>query len=171
MYWIYGAYSSSSIFGFIIGRTRFKDRNLTAETDLAARSTARGQLNYSYTIGQDNDTIILNGTTYNTPIYYTTLPNMPIYLFAANYYGYSNGYGYSNQLKLYSFTLKIDGTLVRDFVPCYDTVTNKAGMYDMIGNTFYPSSNPNYDFTYDKLQQNKVITSEGEAIFSNFEEF
>ena len=43
--------------------------------------------------------------------------------------------------KFYSFKIYDDGTLVRDFVPCTRDSDSKAGMYDIINDVFYTSSN------------------------------
>lgn len=48
--------------------------------------------------------------------------------------------------KFYSFKIYDNGTLVRDFVPCVRDSDNKAGMYDIVGDSFYSSPN-NYNFT------------------------
>ena len=42
-------------------------------------------------------------------------------------------------MKLYSCQIYDNGTLVRDFVPCINS-SNVAGLYDLIGNKFYPSA-------------------------------
>ena len=39
--------------------------------------------------------------------------------------------------KLYYFQIYHNDSLVRDFVPCLDLVTNKVGLYDRIGGKFY----------------------------------
>ena len=43
--------------------------------------------------------------------------------------------------KLYYFQIYHNDSLVRDFVPCLDTVTNKAGLYDRVGGKFYANQN------------------------------
>ena len=42
--------------------------------------------------------------------------------------------------KLYYFKLFVEGTLVRDLIPCKDS-NNVVGMYDVVNNTFYTSPN------------------------------
>lgn len=47
--------------------------------------------------------------------------------------------------KFYSFKIYDNGTLVRDFVPCTRDSDSKAGMYDIVGDSFYTSPN-SYNF-------------------------
>jgi hypothetical protein len=42
--------------------------------------------------------------------------------------------------QLYYFKLFVEGTLVRDLIPCKDS-NNVVGMYDVVNNTFYTSPN------------------------------
>lgn len=44
------------------------------------------------------------------------------------------------EAKLYYFKLFVEGTLVRDMVPCKDT-NDVVGLYDLVNNTFYSSPN------------------------------
>ena len=48
---------------------------------------------------------------------------------------------------IYYFKIIDNGVLVRDFVPVYDTITQKYGLYDLVGSQFYGTENPNVDFT------------------------
>jgi len=52
-----------------------------------------------------------------------------------NPYRYAAGY-------LYYFRLWVEGTLVRDLIPCKDT-NNTVGMYDIVNHVFYTSPNGN----------------------------
>ena len=45
-------------------------------------------------------------------------------------------YGGAN-MKLYSFKIYDNGTLVRDFVPCYKKYNGEGGLYDTVNNVFY----------------------------------
>lgn len=44
------------------------------------------------------------------------------------------------EAKLYYFKLFVEGTLVRDMIPCKDP-NNVVGLYDLVNNTFYSSPN------------------------------
>ena len=60
----------------------------------------------------------------------------PLYLFAHNNNGKLNN---AASLKMYSFIIYDDGTLVRDYVPCKNA-SGVAGMYDVVGEQFYGSA-------------------------------
>ena len=64
-------------------------------------------------------------------------------LFSAPYdltlFGINRGSVSCGLLRLYSCQIYNNGTLVRDFVPCINS-SNVAGLYDLIGNKFYPSA-------------------------------
>ena len=49
---------------------------------------------------------------------------------------FKSGSDYS-KFKLYASKIYANGELVRDFVPCINNSTGKAGLYDLITNTFY----------------------------------
>lgn len=57
-----------------------------------------------------------------------------LYLFANNHAGAAASHG---TFKLYSCQIYDNGTLVRDFVPCYRKSDNVAGLYDLVNNVFY----------------------------------
>lgn len=40
-------------------------------------------------------------------------------------------------MKLYSFKIYDNGTLIRDFIPCYRVADNEVGLYDIVNNQFY----------------------------------
>jgi hypothetical protein len=64
----------------------------------------------------------------------------PVYIFTGDCGG-SPDYGYSAVMRLYYFKLyrDIDGrmVLVRDFVPCVEESTGKAGLYDLVEERFH----------------------------------
>lgn len=68
-------------------------------------------------------------------------------IFAA-YNGSTKGY-LPSKARIFSFKIYDNGTLVRDFVPCYRKNDGVAGMYDLVNNTFY-SSVGTKDFVVDK---------------------
>lgn len=55
-------------------------------------------------------------------------------------FGHRNGGGWFKG-KLYYLKLWSEGTLVRDFIPCYRISDNIAGLYDTVNNVFYPNAN------------------------------
>ena len=42
--------------------------------------------------------------------------------------------------RLYSYSLELNGTLVRNFVPCYRTLDNEIGLYDLVNDVFYANA-------------------------------
>lgn len=56
-------------------------------------------------------------------------------LFACNQ---KNTYGYlPSKMKLYSCQIYDNGTLIRDFIPCYRKTDGEIGMFDMANRVFY----------------------------------
>ena len=61
-----------------------------------------------------------------------------------------NTTGYNSKTKIYSFKMYKSGTLTRDMVPCINEATGKAGMYDLVTNTFYGNAGTG-DFVYQEM--------------------
>lgn len=54
------------------------------------------------------------------------------------------------KLKLYDFKMYYNGTLVRDFIPCYRNSDNEVGLYDLVNNVFYTNQGTGV-FTYGSI--------------------
>lgn len=54
-----------------------------------------------------------------------------------NIFKYTPGTNEVIAFKLYSFKLKANGVLVRDFIPCFRKSDNVIGLYDLVGKQFY----------------------------------
>ncbi len=97
--------------------------------------------NTKYNIVEDAGQFYIDGvyksgcSTTNT--YYTA--NKPLYLFANNDYNWTVQYRGSS-MKLYSFKLYNNWTLVRDFIPCYRKSDSVIWLYDRVNNSFYTNS-------------------------------
>ena len=50
-------------------------------------------------------------------------------------------------MDLYSCKIWDNGKLVRDFIPCYDKLEDKYGLYDLVENKFYENKGTGDDFT------------------------
>ena len=61
----------------------------------------------------------------------TSFSNSNIFLFS------TSGLTSSYSGKIFSAQMKIDGSLVRNFIPVYDTLTNKYGMWESVQGKFY----------------------------------
>ena len=102
---------------------------------------AQQTLNTDITLVCENNTVIENGTLYKT----TTKKNnsylgYPIYIgtLATNDSVESPNPNAPSKWK--TFKIYDNGTLVRDYVPCYRNSDNEAGLYDLITNTFYTNA-------------------------------
>ena len=79
----------------------------------------------------------IDDTTQESTLTYTNSfnLNMNFWLFRRN--ANSEDLKYYSYNKLYYFRMYQNGTLVRDFIPCYRNSDNEAGLYDLINNVFY----------------------------------
>ena len=82
-----------------------------------------------------------------------------------------NQYYYTG--RTYSLNITDNGTLVRDFIPCINNTTNKAGLYDLVEGTFYGNNgsgnltagSPSYITSSTKLSEtsSQTLTAVWEA--------
>lgn len=79
----------------------------------------------------------------------TTIPTniddteLNFWLFGRN----SNSTQYKTSFKLWACKMYYNGTLVRDFIPCYRNTDNEVGLYDLVNNVFYTNQGTG-SFTY-----------------------
>ena len=114
---------------------------------------SNSQYNYTYHLNSDftiqargtprdaeNFTVTYNGTSfYKGTIVNSEMPSANIYLLACNLNELASS---SSSVpftgKLYSFTMAdMNGTLIRNFVPCYRKADGVIGLFDTIGRQFY----------------------------------
>ena len=77
----------------------------------------------------------------------------PIYIFAGNASGTAN---FKSSIRIYEFVISDESIITHKFIPCINNSTGKAGLYDLVTNTFYGNSG-----TGDFIAGNeKFITSE-----------
>ena len=90
-----------------------------------------------YTIKQDKNKYYINGQYVGEYDYSNFTAPGELYIFALNNNNslYSCGYD-----KIYSFKIWDNGTLIRDYIPVHNTITNTAGLYDKVEGKFYPNS-------------------------------
>lgn len=124
-------YDGGAIFGTVDGATvydgQYGDLSIDIENDFyygfvdtKLKAVTTGSGTYSY---QNTYHFIINGRQYNT----------------------DTQRGIDG--KIYGVKMwETDNTLLRDYIPAYDTQNNEYGMYDAANNTFYGSSNPNVKF-------------------------
>ena len=91
----------------------------------------------AFTVDRNKTEFFINGVRLgkNSAQEFTCEGNM--YIFALNDNGTAGKFA---TLKLYSMQIYDNGTLVRDFVPCYKGVDNEAGLYDLLNGKFYTNS-------------------------------
>ena len=79
----------------------------------------------------------IDGTSF-TATYASFNSTYPIFLFAVNNGGTADSRMVS--ASWYSCQIYDNGTLVRDFVPCYRKADNVAGLYDLVNDTFHTNA-------------------------------
>ena len=88
---------------------------------------------------ENNFYLNVNGTNY-TPTVTTAASNLA-YSGRSMHLLHSNGYdfGYTSG-KVYYCKITVDGTLVRNFVPCYRKSDKIVGLYDLVNGVFYTNA-------------------------------
>ena len=108
----------------------------------------------SFNTKNDKAFFVSNSTQVNISKISTTATmtssNYNLFILGRNYYYNSSTHPQSyGKIKLYSFKIYEDSVIQKNFVPCYEISSGKAGLYDTIGNEFYPSSRENYELLRD----------------------
>ena len=89
-----------------------------------------------------NKNVITIGNTTKTVTKTTFTAPASLTLFALNNSSNANPGqpDYFATAKLYQCKMYDNGTLIRDFIPCYRKADNVAGMYDLVNNVFYTNA-------------------------------
>ena len=82
----------------------------------------------------NNGLYIDNVLEYSNSGFYPSSDLINLYLFSVNDKGSA---GFSSKAKLYSSQIYDNGTLVRNYIPVYDTETQKYGMWESVQGKFY----------------------------------
>lgn len=92
----------------------------------------------TYELDNGSISCTINGSTTSTTYSGTIINNYNFYIFGKNGGGNSSerGAGY----RLYYMKITNNGTLVRNFVPCYRISDSVIGLYDLVNNTFYTNA-------------------------------
>ena len=119
--WVIGSNNTSKI------RFDYSTRQLSFDSNV----------DNTYIVKQDKNKCYIDGIYKDEHTYsnFTSPSNMLI--FATNSSGTVGSYVSS---KLYYFKIWDNGTLVRDFIPCYKKETGEAGLYDKVNGLFYKNS-------------------------------
>jgi len=120
------------------------------------------EVNFVYNDGY----LKVDGTTVQTRTGGSGTSDVVWYMFARH-----NGSNVDNyaKIKLYSATIKDNGKVIRNFIPCYRKSDNVAGLFDMIEYKFYTNQGTGADFTLgpdvgtlpSRFQQVEYIQSSG----------
>ena len=122
--------------GKLSGRYNYKDygstNTLTLNTRYLVNYVKDGSTLYKYV----NDTLISNSST-----------NVSTSTTTATLTLFKSGLDYS-KFKLYSFKIYANGEILRNYIPCIENSTGKAGLYDIENNVFYDNdATTGNDFT------------------------
>ena len=104
--------------------------------------------------------VLTHDTAYKASNVSTNVGNIFIFSNHNSSRGYSNAaIQIVSSMQLYAFKMFDNGSLVRDFVPCVQESTGKAGLYDLVNGEFYGNSaTSGNDFTVPNEEY--YITSE-----------
>jgi len=87
---------------------------------------------------QGNQTVYVDGVLESTRNNTTAMNvDLPFYLFGRNNNGTIGNQ--PKKCKIYYWKITKNGTLVRDYVPCYRKSDNEIGLYDLVSNSFFPN--------------------------------
>ena len=94
-----------------------------------------GDLDIRQVVEMNKNVFTLNGVTH-TRTYASFQCDYTLYIFAVNNAGSAQFY---SKMRLYSCQIYDNGTLVRDFVPCFNT-NGEMGLYDLSEEVFYQNA-------------------------------
>lgn len=94
-------------------------------------------LNTKYNINKDKGYLYVNDIEFDNKTTATFESNLNMMIFCVNQNGSNT---FFSKIKLYKFKIYDNGTLVRDFIPCYRKNDNVAGLYDVVSKTFFINS-------------------------------
>ena len=89
----------------------------------------------TYELDNGSITCTLNGNSTSGTYTGSIISGHNLYIFGKNESDSSKERG--NGYNLYSFKMYDNDVLVRDYIPCYRIKDNIAGLYDLVGNSFY----------------------------------
>lgn len=167
LYWTRGS-SSSPSFGFVLTTNtksvrayRLSNGSQGNETALIYDLTTDIQLSTRYFGNGAVNTFTVNGETVNFPANTHTSFAKSIFIFRLNDNGVVNTIVPAVVgTKLYSFTLREGDEVKMDLVPCLRKSDSVAGVFDMVGGTFYSNAaSTGGSFGYESLSQGFEVSS------------
>ena len=116
----------------------------TGSSSLILDTRIRTQINMKINANADTTTDyigIQSNNTQNGSRLHTNLlsyaGNLGFPIFAIASQGFI---GNNSLIKLFSFSIKVNNILIRDFIPCYCKSDNEIGLYDLVNDVFYTNS-------------------------------
>lgn len=100
-------------------------------SDISSGITSANYISLKKNVFTVNETQITFTNTLENNVY-------NIFIFKINTAGSSSANGAKYQLKY--FKIYNNGTIVRDFVPCYRKADNEIGLYDLVNGVFYTNA-------------------------------
>lgn len=139
-YRLFGARNAASNKGFFISSSTSTNNSGLLYADYGNSGASFVQIDNNVHMYDFNKNVFsLDGTTLKTFTTSTFTTSYNAILFGGN----SGGTIVAKSWQIYSCKIYDNGTLIRDFIPCYRKSDNVAGMYDIVNNAFYTDANAN----------------------------
>lgn len=120
-----------------------------------------GEFSFDLNFATKRATVVRNGTTIFSNRDISSIQTVPTnkitYLFALNKNGTASEM--PTAVKLYYWRASINGTTMRDMVPCYRKSDSVAGMYDLVNNQFYTNQGTGTFIVGPDVNTLQIITS------------
>lgn len=147
-----------STYARLFGGAYYNNTNISTNYFLAFMSATQARIPTINSVASVNISSVGNGIhtvecssssglvlddSFVTSYSYPKNASINCYLFAMNiYYQYAWDYYSAAGIRIHRATLSTtsDGTLYRDFIPCYRKSDNKPGMYDLVTNAFFTNA-------------------------------
>lgn len=133
--WLFGARTSNQVKTYNVltysSKYRSDYNNITTDAESSVNPTGR------FVLDKDKNITRFDGVVGVSLTYAVFQCDYTMYLFANNNAGTAASHG---TFKLYSCQMYDNGTLVRDYVPCYRKSDSVAGLYDLVNNVFYANA-------------------------------
>lgn len=133
---LFGARSTTGLDGLSFTLLVLSDSTVRSDYYGTVANVTTTSVLRELSIDKNKNVCTVNGAT-GTNAASTSTSEYPLFLFAANTAGTAM---YCASVKISQCCIYDDGTLVRDFVPCYRISDNVAGLYDTAQGAFYTNA-------------------------------
>lgn len=133
--WLFGARTSNEVktYNVLTYSSKYRSDYNNKTTDCISHVNPTGR----FVLDKNKNITYFDNVVGVSMTYAAFQCDYTLYLFANNEAGTAAKHG---TFKLFSCCVYDNGTLVRDFVPCYRKVDNVAGLYDLVNNVFYTNA-------------------------------